>query len=300
MHSNGTVPWLALDRHHNAAVMPELVSGDWSSCFKFPVIQANGLSPKSAGMAGADRSNLARRYPSDELDQLVQELAHLCHVALAAYDHSKYLLTIVRPFLSRTTWTEAIQGAQCGRRTLPVETRQASILQLDIANFTELTDRHPLDQVLSDLNAYLDTMTQLVYRYHGDVNKYLGDGFLSVFANADDAVQAGCAIQRAVADFNRRQLAQGALVFPTRIGIASGQIAVVSLGSRDRQDRTVLGMPVNLAKRLQEQATRGGVWLSQVTFDRLQDQSGCRCLGSVKVKGLQEPVVVYEKHPTAV
>ena len=300
MHPNGTLPWFALDRHQNVAVMPELASDDWLSCFKFPVIQADGLSPKSAGMAGAGRSNLAKRCPSDELDQLVQELAQLCHVALAAYEHSKYLLTIIRPFLSRTTWTEAIQGVQCGRRTLPVETRQASILQLDIANFTELTDRHPLDQVLSDLNAYLDTMTQLVYRYHGDVNKYLGDGFLSVFANADDAVQAGCAIQRAAADFNRRQLAQGALVFPTRIGIASGQVAVVSLGSHDRQDRTVLGMPVNLAKRLQEKATQGGVWLSQVTFDQLEDQSGCRCLGSVKVKGLQEPVVVHEKHPTAV
>lgn len=150
-------------------------------------------------------------------------------------------------------------------------------------------------QVLSDLNTYLDTMTQLVYHYHGDVSRYLGDGFLGVFANADDAVQAGCAIQGAAADFNRRQLAWDGIVFPTRIGIASGQIGIVSLGSRDRQDRTVIGTPVNLAKRLQEKATPGQVWLSQETFDRLGDRSGCRYLGPVRIKGRQNPVVVYEK-----
>jgi adenylate cyclase len=183
---------------------------------------------------------------------------------------------------------------------VPAETREASILRLDIANFTEIADRHPLDQVVSDLNAYLYAMTQLIYRHHGDVDKYLGDGFLSVFANADDAVRAGCAIQRDTADFNRRQLAQGGLAFPARIGIASGPIALVSLGSHERRERTVLGMPVNLAERLQEQASPEQVWLSQATFDQLRNQADCSCLGPAKVKGIQEPVVVYEKRWTAV
>lgn len=300
MHSNGAVPWPALDEHNNGGAMPELDPRDWMLYFTFPVIRASEFSSRLSAVTGADELDLTRACPSDELDQLVQELAHLCQAALAAYERSKYLLTIVRPFLSRTTWTEAVEVAQCGECTLPAETREASILRLDIANFTQLTDGHPLDQLLSDLNAYLDAMTQLVYLYHGDVNKYLGDGFLGIFADADNAVQAGCEIQRAAADFNRRQLARGGLVFPTRIGIASGQIAVVSLGSRDRQDRTVLGMPVNLAERLQEQATPGRVWLSQATFDRLRDQTDCCYRSSIKVKGLQEPVVVYEKHWTAV
>jgi class 3 adenylate cyclase len=242
-----------------------------------------------------DLLDLPGLHPSADLNQLVLELAHLCQGARAAYDRSQYLLTIVRPFLSRTTWTEAVEVVRCGGRALPTETHEASILWVDIASFTELVDSHSLDEVLSALNTYLDILTQLVYRHHGDVNKYMGDGFLSVFADADDAVKAGCAIQQAAANFNRHQSARGELVFPIRIGIDTGQIATVSLGSHNRQDRTVIGMPVNLAERLQGKAPPGAVWLSQATFDRLRDQSGCRYLGPVKVKGRQEPVVVYEK-----
>ena len=242
------------------------------------------------------REKNRRKKREDEFaGQLALELAHLCQGAWTVYDRSQHLLTIVRPFLSRTTWTEAVEVVRRGGRALPTEAHEASILWVDIASFTELVDSHPLDEVLSTLNAYLDMLTQLIYRHHGDVNKYLGDGFLSIFVDADDAVKAACAIQRAAANFNRHQSAQGGLVFPTRVGIDTGQIAIVSLGSHNRQDRTVLGMPVNLAKRLQEKATPGQVWLSQATFDRLRDQSGCRYLGPVKVKGQQEPVVVYVK-----
>lgn len=297
MHYDGIAPWSAFSKHNSQAAMLELAPGDWLPLFKFSAIQTNEPSTRSASARGTtERLDMTELCPSGALDHLIQDLAHLCQVAWDAYERSQDLLTIVRPFLPRATWTEAIEVAQGDRRALPAETHEASVLRLDIANFTELTDSHPLDQVLSDLNAYLDTMTQIVYRYHGDVNKYLGDGFISVFVNADDAVQAGCAIQEATADFNRHQLAQGKLVFPTRIGITSGQIATVSLGSRDRQDRTVIGAPVNLAERLQEKATLGQVWLSQATFDRLRDQSGYRCLGPIKVKGRKEPVVVYEKH----
>jgi class 3 adenylate cyclase len=199
------------------------------------------------------------------------------------------------PPFPRTTWSDAVEPARPGEDTLATETCQVSILRLDIAGFTKLTDSHPLDQVLSDLSTYLDISTQLVHRHQGNVHKYLGDGFLSVFADADDAVRAGHAIQQAAADFNHRQSLNGGLVFPTRVGIASGEVAVTSLGSHDHQDRTVIGKPVNLAERLQEKATPGEVWLSHSTFDQLRDQSGCHCLGLVQVKGRQEPVLVYEK-----
>jgi class 3 adenylate cyclase len=294
MYYDGIAPQIAPGKHTNRAATLTPYPEGWVS--KLSVVRTNESLVRSTGVAGTDRLDLMGVHPSAALDQLVEDLSYLCRVALDACERSQSLLAIIRPFLSRTTWAEAIEIAQRGRCALPGETRQVTILRLDIANFTDLMDSHSLDQVLSALNAYLDTMTQIVYRHHGDVNKYLGDGFLCVFADADDAVQAGRAMQQAAADFNRRQSDRGGLVFPTRIGIASGPIATVSLGSHDRQDRTVIGIPINLAERLQKKAPPGQVWLSQATFDRLRDQSGCRCVGSVEIKGLQEPVVVYEKH----
>lgn len=233
--------------------------------------------------------------PTGMANWLVQELSYHYQTLSAAYERSQRLQTLIRPFLPATTWTEATDLARRGGRVLPTERREVSVLRLDIVNFTELMDNQPIDSLLASLNAYLDTLTSLVYRYHGEVSKYLGDGFLAIFASADEAVQVGCALQRAAADFNRCQAAQTGLVFPTRIGIDSGQVVMISLGSHDRQDRTVIGMPINLAERLQAQATPGRVWLSKETFERLQDQTGYRCLGLMKVKGRAEMVVVYEK-----
>jgi class 3 adenylate cyclase len=277
--------------------MPQHAIEDWtakmnlSQQVKLSIIQASKTAVKAAGVTEDDRLGLSHPYIGASLYQL----ACPCQIVCAAYESSQRLHRIVRPFLSPKTWNEAIEVARRGGCALPTETVEASILWLDIANFTELTNCHSLDQILIALNAYFDALTQIVYRYRGDVNKYLGDGFLGVFSNADDAVQAGCALQGAAADFNRRQLAQDGLVFPTRIGIDTGQIVIANLGSHERQDRAVIGMPVILAERLQEQAPPGRVWLSHATFERLQDRSDCRTVGQVKVKGRLEPVIVYEK-----
>jgi class 3 adenylate cyclase len=292
MRSNRRTPWLALN---NRRLTPALFGEDGPTLLNFPMTWTNKPAMKSTHVADAGRLVVIALPSSADLTPLVQELACLCQAVGAAYQRSQRLYTIIRPFLSDTTWSEAAEVARRGGHVLPTETRQASILWLDIASFTKLIDSHPLEQVLADLNVCLDLLTQVAYCHRGEVNKYLGDGFLAIFADADDAVQAGYALQQAAADFNRRQLAHGGLVFPTRVGIDSGLVTVTSLGSPERQDRTVIGMPVNLAERLQEKAVPGRVWLSQATFDGLRDQTGCRCLGPVKVKGRQEPVVVYEK-----
>lgn len=296
MHHNRTAPRFALGKHSKEAAPLELSPEDWLALICLTISKANELSITSASIPNSDLFHLTRVQPSIDLDHLLPESVHAYRVTWDTYEHGRLLLlSIVRPFLPHTTWTEVVEIVQHGGRALPTRTHEASILWLDIANFTEFVDNHPLDKVLSALNAYLDTQTQLIYCHHGDVNKYLGDGFLSVFIDADAAVEAACEIQQAATEFNRYQSDRGELAFPTRVGIDTGQVAIVSLGSQDRQDRTVLGTPVNLAKRLQEKAPPGQVWLSQATFARLSDQSGCRCIGPVDIKGLRKPVVVYER-----
>jgi len=274
MRDNRVVSPFALEKHSHRTTSLEPVHIAWLYGFL-----------GRAHQAGAE-SNSAMSVEADP--------GLLCQAACTALAHSQHLQAVIRPLLPRTTWEAAVEVARHGGHTLPTETHQAAILWLDIARFSELFTSRPLDQVLTDLNAYLDALTEVVYRHGGDVNKYLGDGFLAVFGAADAAVRAGCALQSAADDFNVRQRSQERGPFHTRIGIDTGQVAVVSLGSRDRQDRTVIGAPVILAERLQEQAPAGRVWLSQATFERLGDRSGCHVVGLVKVKGQAAPVLVYE------
>jgi class 3 adenylate cyclase len=291
MFYNGSIPSSTLK---NWQIRPEFIGED-QAVTDFPLAWQNKFPTQSMPEKDTDRLISRDSRSNDDLGQLVQELTCLYQMALTAYERSQHLQAVVRPLLPQTTWAEATNMTQQGQKALPTENREVSILRLDIVGFTDMLDRYPVEQVLTDLNAYLAKLAHLVYRHNGDVDKYLGDGFLCIFNEADDAIEAACAIQKAVAEFNRQQEAKEGLVFPARVAVTTGQVVVTSLGSSTRQDRTVIGMPINLAERLQAQATPGQVWLSQETFIRLRDQSGCRCLGSIKVKGRQEPVVVYEK-----
>jgi len=291
MYCDGIAPQFMFSSHNNEKVEPTLVPKDnWPAT---PQNSPDDLSRKLACVLGPVQPTCV--CLETDADQLAWELFFLCQATWVAYVQSQHLHHIVRPLLPHATWDEANEAARHGGQALPTQIKEATILWLDVAHFAELTNAHTLDQVVTDLNAYLDALTQLVYRHQGDVNKYMGDGFLAVFANADDALQAACALQKAAADFNRRQVLNGKPALPTRIGIDTGQVALTSLGSCERQDRTVIGIPVNRAKRIQQQALIGQVWLSQATFQRLQDRSGLYVVGEIEIKGQQEPVFVYAR-----
>lgn len=68
---------------------------------EFPVVQTNDASARSVSVV--DRPALTSLPWNADRDRLPQELACRCQTGWAAYQHSQYLLTIVRPFLSRTT-----------------------------------------------------------------------------------------------------------------------------------------------------------------------------------------------------
>ena len=234
-----------------------------------------------------------RRQVSEFLQNVVKRLTARM-ASRGVVEQNRHFETIVRPFLSQIIWAEVLNLSQQEGQALPTEIHQVSVLYLDVVGFTDLTEKFPLSQVAATLNTYLADITPLIYHYEGDIHKYLGDGFLSVFTSADAAVQAGRAIQQATAAFNTRQTAQDALPFSIRIGIDSGMVMAISLGCVERQDRTLLGSPVNLADRLQAKATPGRIWLSQATYGRLADRTGLRCLGPVALKGSCEQVLVYE------
>lgn len=226
-----------------------------------------------------------RVNPVELVDELVQ-----------AYEASLRLQNVLRPLIPRMTWYQAADVVWQHETDWPIEELDATIMFTDIAGFSALMDTHSIKVVLGSLNDYFALLGRIVQQRRGDVHKFLGDGLMALFICPTDAVEAGCAVQQAVAELNAQRAAQGLWRFETRLAIDTGEVVVVSLGSSARRDRTVLGRPVNVAKRLQEQATPGRVWLSQATYGRLSDQSDCRCLGPVKVKGPRRPVVVYEKH----
>ena len=177
-----------------------------------------------------------------QFNQYRQRLLAAIGVNGSPATQNERLQEIVQPLLPQAIWTEAVDLSRQGGRELGMAMRQATILCLDIADFTRLTETVPLSQIVYTLNAYLGEMTGLVYDYGGDIHKFLGDGFLSLFDTADAAVKAGSAIQMATDVFNAQQVDQGGLTFSARIGIDTGVSYTAELILADKDELSDAGV----------------------------------------------------------
>jgi adenylate cyclase len=193
--------------------------------------------------------------------------------------------------------------------------RVATVLFSDIRGFTSISERLQPEQVEEMLGEYLTEMTQIVFKYRGSVDKYMGDGIMALYnAPFEDPEHALNAIRTGL-EFQERALAvsarwQAKLGVPIRIGVGinTGEMLVGTLGSRQRFEYTALGDHVNLGSRL-ESATKdygASIIISEYTYEHVKGRFPTRELGDVTVKGKAQPVKIYgvvpasvRKHPRA-
>lgn len=182
------------------------------------------------------------------------------------------------------------------------ERRELSILFMDLAAFTSLSEGLEPEELTALLNDYLSDMTDIILEEGGTLDKYLGDAILA-FWNAplgqDDHATRAC---RAAVRCQRRLIERGpdfrarcGRELRARIGLHTGPVVVGNMGSRQRFDYTVLGDAANLASRLEGANKHFGTetLISETTLS----QAGafqCRALGPMRVVGRQEPVEVFE------
>ncbi|MEX0760675.1 MAG: adenylate/guanylate cyclase domain-containing protein, partial [Tistlia sp.] len=157
-------------------------------------------------------------------------------------------------------------GPQAGRQVLQGDIRRgqgrridAVVWMSDLRNFTELSNRLPLDRVIALLDGYFDAMCGPVREHDGEILKFIGDSVLAVFPTPTG--QLGCpyasgralqaaeqAIERLEA-FNETILDQGLPRLRAGIAIHSGEVMYGNVGAADRLDFTVIGPAVNLVAR---------------------------------------------------
>jgi class 3 adenylate cyclase len=175
------------------------------------------------------------------------------------------------------------------------------VLFADLKGSMELlADRDP-EEARKILDPALELMMEAVHRYEGTVNQVMGDGIMALFgaplAHEDHAVRACYAalrmreVVRRHSDDLRR--AQGVEV-QIRIGLNSGEVVVRSIGSDLRMDYTAVGQTTHLAARMEQLATPGTVRLTGETLRLAEGYIEVRSLGPVPVKGLADPIEIFE------
>ncbi len=175
----------------------------------------------------------------------------------------------------------------------------ATILFTDIVNFTHLSETMPPRETNIILNRYFSKMTDVIFKYDGTLDKYIGDGMMAVFGapmekedDAERAVRAGLEIIRQLADMMKETSKDRR--FDIRIGINTGRVVAGNMGSPKRMEYTVIGDPVNVASRLESIARPNQILIGEETFTVVKDKFDIRKVGAKKVKGKRSEIMVYE------
>jgi class 3 adenylate cyclase/tetratricopeptide (TPR) repeat protein len=182
------------------------------------------------------------------------------------------------------------------------ERKHVTVLFADISGSMELLvgrDAEEVQKLLFD--PVLERMMEAVHRYDGTVHRVMGDGVMALFgapiAVEDHAVRAcyaGLRMQQAITRYAEEVQRSHGVQLRIRVGVNSGEIVVRAIGNDLRMDFTVVGQTAHLANRMEQMAKPGSVLTTADTLRLAEGYVAVKPLGDVMVKGLADPVQVYE------
>jgi adenylate cyclase len=201
-----------------------------------------------------------------------------------------WLLGFVHRFLSQRRRQSALERyvprsvahkLVSGQRTsLAPVYKELSIMFSDIRGFTSWSSDKEAQVVHGFLNTYLESMAEVLFDYGATVDKFMGDGILAFFGDPLDmndhalqAVKAAIAMQHKVQVLNEEWKPKVDIDLKIRIGINTGKVIVGDLGTRRRIEYTVIGSAVNMAQRMENSATPGGILITEDTKTAIESQA---------------------------
>jgi len=179
--------------------------------------------------------------------------------------------------------------------------REVTILLADLRGFTPICSTYPAGTVLTLLNRCLVRMSEIVYRHHGTIDKFMGDSMLVLFESPSDPAEGVrralvCAVdmQNAMHELNQLHKHSEYPEMYFGIGINTGRVLSALLGSDLYSEYTVIGDEVNLTSRIESFSLRGQVLISESTWQRAGSFVTTGEPMDVFVKGRSKVVVLRE------
>jgi class 3 adenylate cyclase/predicted ATPase len=203
--------------------------------------------------------------------------------------HRKRLLKAIGELSS----ADKIVPAASPTPSTTAERRPITVMFCDLVGSTSLAAKLDAEDWRNLVNAYLDEASAAVTGLGGHVLKKLGDGLMALFGfpqaqenDAERAVRAALAIQRALSDLNARNASRGAPELSARIGLDSGQVVVDATGE-------VFGDAPNIAARVQSAAEPGSILITAAVQRQTAGLFVAEDRGEHELKGLSAPMTLY-------
>jgi len=181
------------------------------------------------------------------------------------------------------------------------EKRHIAVLFVDIRGFTPMSEGLEPEQVVEILNEYLALTTQAIFKNGGTLDKFIGDATMAVFNapfDLDDYIYRAVCTARDIAagseELKEKLLARYGKTVSFGIGVNCGNAVVGNIGCDFRMDYTAIGDTVNTAARLESNAKRGQILISQDVYEAVKDRVEVTEVGVIPLKGKSNDVFVYQ------
>lgn len=241
----------------------------------------------TSGMNEVKAGNLdisVKPTTKDEIGMLTQTFNEMIKGLKERLHLSKYVGTHTMEMVQKSSSSEVALGG----------TRQnLTVLFSDIRGFTSYSENRDPEQVISMLNRYLGFQAEIVTKYNGSIDKYVGDEMFALFTGehaTERAIECAIEIQRRVSEEHKTDDKP----INIGIGINHGPVILGNMGAQDRMDYTALGATVNLGARLCSAAKPGQILIRKDLLDQVNMNVKKGGLYMIQFKGISEKLKIAE------
>jgi adenylate cyclase len=269
------------------------------SSMAVPLLYGNELF----GIMVLDSQMAANAFQEKDL-QLFQNVANQAAVAIQNSMYAKKLqqeaLTrerfqrLLSPAIAEQVMNGKVEVAKGG------QLRETTVLFSDIRGFTSMSESRDAQEIVDMLNEYFEQMVEIVFRYEGTLDKFVGDEIMALYGSPvkheDDAIRAvrtALDMLEVLEQWNTERVARGQVPVHIGIGINSGEVVAGYLGSSKALEYTVIGDSVNVGSRLCSVAKPGQILVSEATQSRLQGLFELSEQPPIPLKGKSKLMRIY-------
>ena len=181
------------------------------------------------------------------------------------------------------------------------ESRDIAVLFVDIRGFTPMSESLEPEQVVEILNEYLQLTTESIFKNGGTLDKFIGDATMAVFNapfDLDDYVYRAVCTARDIAagsqELEEKLMKRFGKTVSFGIGVNCGRAVVGNIGCDFRMDYTAIGDTVNTSARLESNAKKGQILISEYVYEAVKDRVEVTEIGEIPLKGKSKGVFVYQ------
>ena len=278
-----------------------LKSEDIIAAISFP------LKAKDRCLGVLNLSKTGKGTPFSNSD--IEMLSVICGQAVMALENLRIMEEKAEKIRMRTILEQYVSPEVAnilishGQNLMEVgEIRDITVLFVDIRNFTPLVQSLPLETLRSFLNDFFNLFTEIIFKFGGTLDKFMGDALLAFFGAPislkepdNSAVGSAIMMHKAFTELRETWAQENDEIrkIGLGVGISSGNIFLGNVGSQKRFDYTVIGVEVNIAQRLAAVAASGQILITRNVKDRLNSDVHIKEESSQVLKGLKEPISIY-------